>query len=109
MSKPTEKQIKYRRDLIKRKIKNGTSGRKLIEILIAVNLPEPQTKQEASEQIDGLIGSLKPYCKNHRDWFTELSAKIESLGEPHFRAILQSNGYINTLYPTDFLIAAFQV
>lgn len=104
---PTQKQMDYRESLIRKRL-NGSSlsGGALIEAIIIANLPEPTSKQEASEQIDALKNhTIKDYCKAHSDWYADLAARVEEKGEEFFKAAVQKRW--DTLTPTDYLIEAF--
>ena len=68
----TDKQLKYRRDLIDKKVKMVAGGsytaRNLLDAIAAVNLPEPVSKDDASAQIKALKKSLLEYMQANQAW-----------------------------------------
>jgi len=72
MNAATEKQIKFRTDLIEKKLANVAdtmTKRNLMELVMIFELPYPETKDEASAQITALKSSLQSYAKAHQSWW----------------------------------------
>ena len=99
----TERQAEYRESLIQKSIEKAARNATVMPIvkaLLAVNLPEPMSKRDASAQIDALKNDIRKYQTE------QAQALLERVGEEGFAAIRSDIKSITGLdYQLDYMKA----